>query len=164
MPSSLECLTPNLTAWTARFSGAPRIVREELMGWANRTVLRGERTSKELVRTDTHFLQRSIQAQPVTFAGGIARGSWGTPDTPEARVNEFGRQPGAPMPPSGVILPWMGRKSIDPRLEFVLRRAIGIKGIPAKSFIHAALARIRGEAEQDFANVAHRIIVRLRGL
>jgi hypothetical protein len=42
---------------------------------------------------------------------------------------EFGRRAGAKMPPQGSLDDWYAAKGIDPKLDFVIRRAIAKKGI-----------------------------------
>lgn len=55
-------------------------------------------------------------------------------------VLEFGRRPGARMPPAGVLLPWMARHGIPEDREFVVRRAIGRRGLQGQPFPHIAVA------------------------
>lgn len=51
---------------------------------------------------------------------------------------ETGRRAGAPMPPQGALLAWMASKGIPEEREFVVRRAIARRGIPAsKNFTKA---------------------------
>lgn len=51
---------------------------------------------------------------------------------------ETGRRAGAPMPPQGALLAWMASKGIPAEAEFVIRRAIARRGIPAsKNFTKA---------------------------
>lgn len=51
---------------------------------------------------------------------------------------EKGRRPGAPMPPSGALLPWMAAHGIPDSAEFIVRKRIGERGIPARPFIGKA--------------------------
>lgn len=60
------------------------------------------------------------------------------PNTTYAEVIEKGRAAGATMPPAGVLLPWMARHGIEAHNEFVIRRAIGRKGIKARPFMEPA--------------------------
>lgn len=57
------------------------------------------------------------------------------------KVIEFGRRPGAKMPPQGVLLPWMARHGIPASAEFLVRRKIGRDGLPAQLIFQKALAR-----------------------
>lgn len=78
----------------------------------------------------------------VTFGFGGAAGGY-------ARVMDEGRRPGAKMPPKGSMLAWMSSKGIDPKKEFIVRRAIGRKGIRARRFFEkAVLERVPGMPER----------------
>lgn len=47
---------------------------------------------------------------------------------------EEGRTPGKPMPPKGVLLPWMAAHGIPPSAEFPIRRKIGEEGLKDQPF------------------------------
>lgn len=153
---------PDLKPFVARYEGAGKIVEEELLRWILRVLIRAVQLSVGLVRKDTRHLARSIAMTPPTFAGGQARGAWGTA-LPYARANEFGRRAGAAMPPLAPIAAWLRRHGRSPALAFVVARAIGRRGIPAQSFMRAAKAKLLPEARRDFDQVAKRIIARVSG-
>lgn len=78
-----------------------------------------------------------------------------------APVVEFGRSAGAPMPPSGVLLGWMGRKGIDASLEYVVRRKIGAKGTRKQPYMKPALDKNRAAITREMTAVLKRIANRL---
>lgn len=157
--SDFEVRFTNLDGFVRKYANAERIVREEMVGGIRRIVLAGEALSKKFVRTDTHNLQRSITST-VTQAGGDVRGVWGT-NVSYGKVIEFGRRPGAAMPPAGALIGWMRRHGIDASAEFVVRRAIGAHGIKAVSFMKRALTEIKPAAHREMEAVVQRIIHRL---
>jgi len=63
------------------------------------------------------------------------------------RILEFGRTPGAKMPPAGPIRKWMQDVGIEDDLKgsvlFTIRRRIGRRGLPALYIMHEALTRQR---------------------
>lgn len=59
------------------------------------------------------------------------------PNTAHAEIIEKGRRAGK-MPPAGVLLPWMQRHGIAPEMEFVIRRAIGRRGIEPRPYMAPA--------------------------
>jgi hypothetical protein len=80
--------------------------------------------------------------------GGKVEGVLGSTAPPVLQsVMEHGRRPGAPMPPRGVLLPWMRRHGIPEEMEFPVRRAIGEKGRPATNAQAHAFRRIKGLLE-----------------
>lgn len=54
---------------------------------------------------------------------------------PQSIFVERGRRAGLRMPPGGVLLGWMSRHGIPANREFVIRRAIGRRGIKARPFM-----------------------------
>lgn len=79
------------------------------------------------------------------------------------RVLEYGRRPGAKMPPNDVIFDWIGHKDINPydsdglpqmiserKLVFLIRRAIGRRGIPALHIMRNTLERSKGHFSTTF--------------
>lgn len=73
-------------------------------------------------------------------------------------VIEHGRRPGAPMPPSGVLLGWMARHGIPAKQEFVLRRSIGVKGIRARAPFGKAIKKNAGLLRSQHRQLATVII------
>lgn len=145
-----------------RYGEAGRTVGEELVRMVDRLTITGEAESKRLVGKDTRHLMRSIAHTPAGMRGSVAVGDWGT-NVPYAEVHELGRRPGAAMPPAGVLLPWMRRHGIPAEAEFVVRRAIGRRGIPGKFYMRDALVVVRRKARAEMRATAARIVARLRG-
>lgn len=147
------------TQFAARMRGAEPIVRAEMTTAMQRSVLAVEGGAKRYVRQDTHTLQRSITSAVTPITGGV-QGVVGS-NQPHAAPNEFGRAAGRAMPPPGVILEWMRRRGIDPRLEFVIRRAIGRRGIPAQPYLRRALTELAPQIAAEFRAVPGRVMARL---
>jgi hypothetical protein len=76
---------------------------------------------------------------------------------------ERGRRAGARMPPGGVLLGWMGRHGIPPRAEFVIRRAIGRRGIRARPFMSPLAEQLQPQARRLLAEAGESIHAELRG-
>jgi hypothetical protein len=74
------------------------------------------------------------------------------------KVLEYGRRPGATMPPEGPIRTWMEDKGIDTEgkegkaVLFLIRRAIGRRGLPAHHIMQRALDRGRTHFSTIFIN------------
>lgn len=135
-------------SYARAMKAAPVAHKRNIITAINRITKEGEARSKRYVPTDTHHLQRSIESSPAHEFGGAIRGAWGT-NLPYARVVEEGRSAGAAMPPSGVLLGWMRRHGIPESQEFVVRRAIGRKGIPAKRYMQRTRAEIKPLARRE---------------
>lgn len=86
----------------------------------------------------------AINGTSLTDLNGIVA----SPD-PHFAVLEFGRTAGARMPPAAPIEEWMDRHGIDPAASFVIRRAIGVRGLPA----HHIMQRALDEGRKHFGTV-----------
>lgn len=150
-----------ITALTKRFALAPVILAEEMRTGATRAILAVEGKAKELAPVDTGTLRRSITHDVQPMAGGI-RASAGSA-VPYAEVVEKGRGAGKPMPPTGSLLGWMRRHGIDEGAEFVIRRAIGRRGIPARPYLSRALRELRPQISAEIRQIPARVVGRLRG-
>jgi Bacteriophage HK97-gp10, putative tail-component len=150
----------DVTAFAREMRVAPQVVVDENTAAMNRAVLSIERRAKEVVPTDTHHLQRSITHEVSPRVGLEVVGRVGT-NVPYGRVVEEGRRAGAAMPPSGVLLGWMRRHGVDASAEFVVRRAIGRRGIPARPYLSRALKDLEPQIRREFARVVPRIARRL---
>lgn len=53
-----------------------------------------------------------------------------------------GRKAGKAWPPQGVLLGWMRRHGIPKEAEYVIRRKIGLQGIPGVPFLTTALRQV----------------------
>lgn len=85
----------------------------------------------------------SIHGEVVTKGVPVVRGVVAT-QSPYGEVIEKGRTPGKPMPPAGSLTRWMEKilgmdEAQATRMEFVLRRKIGAKGVPARHTAAEAL-------------------------
>jgi hypothetical protein len=148
--------------FTGRMRQAPAIVGTALRRAVDRCTALGERGSKTMVPVDTGHLRRSITASRATFAGGVARGAWGT-NVPYARPVHDGRRAGAPMPPAGALTGWLRRHGIPIAAEFVVRRAIGQRGIPPRRFLADVLTRLEPRFRAEFDQARREIVAALAG-
>ena len=146
-----------LDEFVRRFSQAPRIIHDEIGKAARRSGVRVERRAKQLVPVDRGGLRRSISSKPISLGASV-----GT-NLPYARAVEFGRGAGTTPPPVAPIAAWLKRKGGDPRLAFVVARAIGRRGIPGRPYLTKALDELKPAIRQEFAEVPKRVIARLRG-
>lgn len=141
-----------LDPFVRRMAGAQTVVGDELRRAVDRCTLMGERESKALVPVKTGHLRRSITHQPATFAGGVARGRWGT-NVPYARHVEFGRGPVVAGP--GRVL----RFEVGGRVLY--RKRVG--PARARPFLFAAARRLRGRFRRECEVALERIVARLSG-
>lgn len=163
MSDRIDVDTRQLMQLASRMRGADRIVGEELVRAGQRSILAVEQTSKQIVaseRRDLGNLVRSITGEVRPVAGGLQliAGS----NAPYAEVVHEGRGANKPMPPQGVLLPWMRRHGIPDSAEFVLRRKIGRDGIPGIFFFKRAFAQQRAAIGREFAQVPARVMARMR--
>ena len=133
-------------AWRARMVGdlgsidGLRIVIPQITSNALKQLVQyGERVAKQKAPKDTTGLAQSIGSDVQGFSGVLIVPFGAEVDRiGQAVTMEFGRAPGQPMPPSGVLLNWMRRHGIPEKAEFVLRRSIGKKGIKGFHYMQAA--------------------------
>jgi hypothetical protein len=161
MAGDVRADTSAVKAYGAAMKRAPQILKRETITAVNRITTEGEARSKRYVPTDTHHLQRSIEVVSAREVGGGVRGAWGT-NLPYAKTMEEGRRPGAPMPPSGVLLGWMRRHGIDERFEFVVRRAIGRRGIAGKHYMKRAHDEVRPFIQRELRAAVKRTLSQIR--
>ena len=126
-----------------------------------RVVIEGEARAKKGVSRDTSHYARSITHR-VTSSPGIVVGQYGS-NVPYAPAREFGRRPGAPMPPKGALLAWLRRHGIPAEMEFIIRRRIGRRGIPGEHVFRDTLAELKPLAEREFAGIKATLIAALNG-
>lgn len=138
-------------AFARRMAGSRAVVGEELARAVDRCTALGERESKGLVAVRTGHLRRSIAASRATFAGGVARGSWGT-NVPYARHVEFGR---GPVVARGRAL----RFAVGGRT--IYRKRVG--PARARPFLFNVAARLRPRFAAEFAAARDRVVARLTG-
>lgn len=142
-----------------KYQAASRLVTTELVTSMRRVTFRVEGKAKQRVRRDTSTLARSLTSE---VRGGTSevRGLVGS-NLPYAKVVEEGRRAGAPMPPQGALLGWMRRKGIDAEAEFVVRRGIARRGIPARPYLRPAFRETIPEANREFAQIPRRVLAQL---
>jgi hypothetical protein len=160
--SDFEITVEGADELITKFRQAPEIVKEEMLKGIDRLTFAGQAVSMKSSPKDTGTLRRSITQKKAVFAGGEATGAWGT-NVPYAKVMEEGRGAGKPMPPSGVLLGWMRRHGIDAKAEYVVRRAIGRKGIKATHFMKQGRDAIEPKVTAEFTAVVQRIVNRITG-
>lgn len=124
-----------------------------------RVVLKGERIAKQHAKRDTGENRRRITSAVTRDADGVT-GVIGT-NNHYARPVEEGRKPGSKMPPKGSLIAWMKRHGMDPKREFVLRRAIARRGIPGDHNLQNTVAGLEPDIRREFAQVGPRVIQRL---
>lgn len=148
---------PGVDALAARFAGAGRVVATEMGAGIRRVATEGQRTAREVTPVHTGALQRGWTVRASATEGVIANA------LPYARPVNDGRRAGAAMPPAGALLGWMASKGTPAKAEYVVRRAIGRRGIPPKRMREQTIARLRPLAEAEGRAIAARVDAKLRG-
>jgi hypothetical protein len=122
-----------------RSQRAPIIVKEELTAALLKSGLAVEGTAKELAPINFGLLRDSITPS-LQYPNMIVSAQ----KDDYAPVMEYGRTPGARMPPDGPIRQWMQRKGLDHTddgLVYVIRRAISVNGIKGRRYMARSLER-----------------------
>lgn len=151
-----------LDAFVRRYAGAEEIVGEELVVLVDRLATIGEAEDKRTAPVWRGHYRRSITKGRARRVGRGAESEFGS-NVPYARPLRFGRRAGARMPPGGSLVAWMRSKGIPAEREFVVRRAIGRKGIPIKHPIPPTIAVVRRHARVEAQRTVRRIAARLAG-
>lgn len=128
----------NLSAFEAAMAGGPAILVSELQTAGRVIAVRGDALSKVYAPVRTGNLRNSVYNRTSGGSGGVEAIFGASADY--AIFVEKGRRPGARMPPSGVLL----AAGIPAEAEFVVRRSIGRKGIPPRSFVGRAFNELKG--------------------
>ena len=136
-------------------SNSGPVIDREIKTALTKSGLVVEGRAKELAPVDTGKLRQSITTQIRPDSALI-----GT-NLQYAPTMEFGRRPGAAMPPAGALIGWMNRHGMDTRLEFVLRRAIARRGIAEKRYLRTALEQNTARIEGFFDEAARNIIAKV---
>jgi hypothetical protein len=112
-----------------------------------------EDLARKLAPKDTGALRASIthKLQRAPIGGSYG---WVGSDLPYAAAVHEGRRAGARQPPSGPIRGWLLRKGADPRLAFVVARAIGRRGIAPRRFLADAFERSRRAVDKHLDDAA----------
>ena len=152
-----------LNGWDRRLLNAGEVVGEESVVLVDRLALIGEAEGKRGTPVFRGHARRSVTKGQPRRRGAGAESDYGS-NLGYYKVIEKGRRPGRPMPPKGVLLPWMRRKGIPASAEYVVRRKIGVEGIPAKEPLKKALVVVRRRLPAERQRAQRRIVARLGGL
>ena len=155
-----------LDAFVAKFKGADKIVTDELSKAGKRAGLAVEAGAKRLVPVDTGNLRRSITSVQAPFGTTVSPMMVTTrvgTNQPYAMAVEFGRGAGTTQPPTAPIAAWLERHGGDPKMAYVVARAIGRRGIPGRPYLTKAFAELQSKIRAEFDQVPKRIVARLSG-
>ncbi len=130
---------------------APAVAREMTVAMTRATA-QVQHDAQVLVPVDTGHLRRSITTDVTPFVGRVGS------NVPYAPVVEYGRRPGAPMPPSGALDGWARRKGISASAIFAIRLRIARRGIKARPYLVPALERNRVAINQEFDRAIERAL------
>lgn len=145
-----------LDAFATRMGAAPAVIEKEVGAMLGRVGIAGVGIARPLTPVDTGQLRAAWTTEPVNpFQVNIVNGK------DYAAVVNNGRRAGAPMPPSGALLGWMGRHGIDASAEYPLRRAIGARGIAGKHMLEQTVAQLGPVIEKEAAAAGERIVAEL---
>lgn len=97
-----------------------------------------------------------------TRRGTVVEGEVFSTDTAAKQaVIEYGRRPGSRMPPKGALAGWMARHGIPAKFEYIVRRNIADRGIPAQQPFAKAFAKSRGLLNSQQRTLASAIVAAL---
>lgn len=155
--------TRELVALERRFGSVPAAVRQAAVPPMHRVVLAEEANAKRDAKVDTGHFRRAITSR-VEAIGTAVIGQWGS-NLSYARAVEFGRKAGAKFPPKGVLVRsgWLRRHGIPDSAEFVIRRAIARRGIPAHRAILRPPGEVRDRIAREFGHLAPFVKTHLTG-
>ena len=156
MSFTLEIDATDALELAAKYEGATKVLATELETAMVRTVA----VLQLDIQTAAPVWQGNAR-RSVTTTASATKGTVGTNLVHAIVQLETGRAAGAPMPPQGSLLAWMAWKKIPAEREFLIRRAIARKGIPAKHLFTKALAENRSAIDQEFRASLQRVIARL---
>ncbi len=160
MAESFTVDASGLARMAKGYAAAGPIVAEETRNAVTRCLLVVEGQAKRYVAVDTGHLRRSLTTDVRPYTGGV-RGLVGT-NVPYAEVVERGRRAGAPMPPRGALTAWMGRHGFpDDASEYVLRRAISVRGVAARPYLIKAFNEQRPRFAAEFVAAERRVFARI---
>lgn len=141
----------------AGVASGPATLEREVRGALEAGSLLVEGAARTLAPKDTGRLAGSITHQISGLSSRIG------PSVAYGMVVEKGRRPGKPMPPAGAIAGWMARKGIPAEASFLIRRAIGRKGIKARPYLVPALTQSQGRVVALFEKVGAKVVARMAG-
>lgn len=154
MPDDMVFRFDDAHAFARKMAVAPEIVGKELTRAVDRITIQGEAYTKIETPVRTGHLRRSIAHKPAVFAGGVARGSWGT-STPYALPVEYGRRGFSAR--SGGVLRFVPKGSTKP----IYRKRVG----PAAGhfMFRKAKERIRPIVRREFRSATRNIVIQIVG-
>jgi len=158
MATGIDIDASEIAALASRLGNVQPMLEVELKEAMISSLAMLQHDAMEATPWQTSTLRRSykLEPAPTAWSGTLVN------RTTYAKVVEEGRRPGAPMPPKGSLLNWMKAKGIDPKAEFVIRRAIGRRGIPGRWMMRDALAKNRAGIEAEFQAAIVRLANKLR--
>jgi hypothetical protein len=136
---------------------APVAVKRGMISGAMRCRVVMQNKTAELKIFDRGTYRMRWKAEPT------AKGARVFNDAPHAPVIEEGRRPGARPPPSAVIARWAQRKLHVPKKQaagigFVIARAIGKRGIPAKHVLGNMVGPLTAVVEEEVLREINRLL------
>lgn len=159
--SDFHVSIPELDAFVRRHREAPRIITEELGKAGKRSGFIVERLAKAAARVWRGHLRRSVTTK-TTVSPLFVTTTVGS-NLPYARARDQGRSAGSTPPPTAPIAAWLASKGGDPKLAFVVARAIGRRGIPGDRFLTGSFEKAKPQIRAEFGKVPRAVIARLRG-
>jgi len=180
-------LGPEWEAFLARLQTTPEQMERDMRRTLQASLLLIEADARQIVPQDTRRLAGSINGR-ITGTYPNLIGEVG-PDVNYGRFVEFGRRPGARMPPVDALIGWVTRHwyaafigplrqgQLRPRRAagpgvsqamirnraFALARAIQRRGIPPRPFMVPAFEHNRARIEAGFARIGLRVVAHLAG-
>lgn len=151
------------------FDQEPFIVHSELHTAMSKSVLTLEANIKPVVPVDRGRLRSGIGSEVIagdTLTVITGRVGSSLKDEEYPQVMEFGREPGAKMPPLAAIEPWV-RRVIRPEedqvrsIAFRIARSIGKKGIQGRRYMQKGWEKSQKSIKMFFAQAVERIAERL---
>lgn len=167
-------LGPEWQAFLSRLQQTPEQMERDMRRTLQASLLLIEADARQLAARDTGRLGGSINNRiSGTFPSLV--GEVG-PDARYGRFVEFGRRPGARMPPVDALMGWVQRhwhtiaerrRGVSRRTlrgeAYVLARAIARRGIPARPFMAPAYERNRSRIAEGFARLGLNVVAYLAG-
>lgn len=154
----------NMDAIQRQYSRSPEITEKHNRQAMQESVLVVEKNIKPLVPVFMGRLRNSIGSE-VQGSGSKIVGIIGSSLKSEVypAVMEFGRRPGAKMPPPSALHRWVKlvMKVPDkdvPGVAFIVARAIGKKGIEGKRFMEQGLQQSVSAIQAAFGRALERIV------
>lgn len=157
-----------------RLQQVPGVVAAETRRAMEASLVLIEADARTLARRDVGRLQGSISYQ-ISGSFPLLEGRVG-PSIGYGVNVEYGRRPGARMPPVEALMGWVSRHFQDQgpgvarmgqaalrRRAFALARAIARRGIPARPFMQPAYEKNAGRIEALFGEVGVRIVATIGG-